>query len=206
MSVRDEFITITQTITRDDVNIPGLIDFLNESDFFSAPASTRFHCSEPEGLVNHSLNVYAVLKSIVNNVYKSFGMEVPYSDDTLKIVGLFHDLSKINYYEPSVRNVKVYKENGSKYDEMGRFDWEAQKSFQVKEDSKRYMCGTHGENSARLLEKFIPLTDEEYSAIVNHHGKIDNPLLDFTGIANRFPLVTYLHTADMIATFVIESL
>lgn len=204
MADRDDFIGLVNHIERQNANIDGLLDMLEDSDFFKAPASTRFHCAHEGGLVAHSLNVYSMLKSMNKSVYEAFGMTSPYDEDTIRIVSLFHDISKMNYYEPSVRNVKVYKENGSKYDEMGRFDWEAQKSFKVKEPEDRYMLGTHGENSARILSQYIPMTDEEYSAILNHHGAFDNPKIDWTGLANRYSLVQLLHSADCLACYIIE--
>lgn len=206
-SAKAKFIELVNGITREGAKIEGLVEKLNNSDFFIAPASTRFHSSCEEGLVQHSLNVYFILTDIVQSLRKTYGDDiVDYSDETLRIVALFHDISKMNFYKPSVRNVKVYKEDGTKHDEMGRFDWEAQKSFAVRDDNERFIFGTHGENSARILSQYIPMTDEEYSAILNHHGKIDNQSLDFTGIANRFSLVMLLHAADMIATFVIEKI
>lgn len=204
-SAKAKFIELVNGITREGAKIDGLVEKLNNSDFFIAPASTRFHSSCEEGLVQHSLNVYFILTDIVQSLRKTYGDDiVDYSDETLRIVALFHDISKMNFYKPSVRNVKVYKEDGTKHDEMGSFDWEAQKSFAVRDDNERFIFGTHGENSAQILNFYIPLKYEELSAITNHHGVFDNPKLDFTAIANRYGLVPLLHTADLLATYVIE--
>ncbi|WP_088187571.1 hypothetical protein [Desulfosporosinus sp. FKA] len=78
------------------VNRPGidkLINFLNESDFFKAPCSTKHHLAEPGGLAEHSLHVYNLLYEKINR----FGLDVP--RDTITICGLGHDLCKVNSYQ-----------------------------------------------------------------------------------------------------------
>ena len=203
MSTKDTFIKLVNTIERAGAATSDLLDMLEHSDFYDAPASTRFHNAHAGGLLEHSLNVYYVLNEM-NSALVNLGLP-SIDQNSLLITGLFHDISKINHYEPSFRNVKVYKENGSKYDEGGRFDWEVQKSFSVKQDKDRFIFGTHGENSERILRSYIPLTNEESAAILSHHGAWDNPKIDFTAIANRYPLVSMLHSADLLATYRIES-
>ena len=61
MTDKEQFLDIYKTnITRDGAD--KLLDFLeNKSDFFTAPASTRFHGACEGGLLRHSLNVYECL-------------------------------------------------------------------------------------------------------------------------------------------------
>lgn len=76
------------------VTRPGadkLLEWLKSTDFFTAPASTRFHGAYPGGLVKHSLNVYYALLG-------NFNLRGLYSPQTQAIVALLHDVCKANYY------------------------------------------------------------------------------------------------------------
>ena len=128
----------------------------------------------------------------------------PYSEDTIRIVALFHDFDKMNKYEKSVRNQKDYTEKGTKKDELGRFNWVSVPSYKWKEDKDLFIMGTHGENSVYMTETFIPLTVEEHCAIVNHHGLFVNPKLNVASIFGRYSLACLLHLADMASTYVLE--
>ena len=98
MTDREEFLDIfRQHVTR-----PGsekLLDWLDhKTDFFSAPASTRFHGACDGGLCMHSLNVYHAL-------HDTFFTEGE-SEESFAICALLHDLCKANYYKAGTRNVK----------------------------------------------------------------------------------------------------
>ena len=89
-SLKDEFLSICKKdICRD--GIEELLGWVEESDFFYAPASTRFHGNYKYGLLEHSLNVYKALKKLVKQ-----HEEVEVSDETLAISALFHDICKAN--------------------------------------------------------------------------------------------------------------
>ena len=80
---------------RKNVQRPGaekLLAWMETTDFFTAPASTRFHAAYEGGLLDHSMNVYNVLIS------KHFD---PASDDieSFTIVSLLHDLCKAGFYK-----------------------------------------------------------------------------------------------------------
>ena len=122
------------------------------------------------------------------------------------IVALFHDFDKMNKYEKTVMNKKVYHENGSKWDEMGKYDWQSIAGYKRKDAKDCFVFGTHGENSAYMTETFIPLTTEEHVAIMNHHGIFDNKELNITPIFNRYSLACLLHIADMATTYVWEKI
>jgi hypothetical protein len=111
----------------------------------------------------------------------------------------------MNKYERTVQNKKVYSETGSKYDEMGKYDWVSVPGYKRKDAKDVFMIGTHGENSVYMTETFIPLNAEEHAAIVNHSSVYDNPKLDTTAIYSRYHLACLLHLADMASTYITES-
>lgn len=201
---KNRFLQLVQSIQREGVDTQRLIAQLNNSDFFEAPASAIYHNSFRGGLCAHSLNVYDWICKMAQDAQEMTGAE-PYSEDTLKIVALFHDFDKMNKYEKTFRNVKVYSPTGSKYDEMGKFDWQSVPGYKRKEDADVFTIGTHGENSVYMTETFIPLSTEEHCAILNHHSVYDNPKLNTTGIYSKYHLACLLHLADMAATFITES-
>ena len=97
MGYREEFCDIW----RREVSRPGadrLLEWLSSTDFFKAPASTRFHGACEEGLVMHSLNVYHALMDRF--------FEEGDNPESMAICGLLHDLCKANYYKTGSRNVK----------------------------------------------------------------------------------------------------
>ena len=106
MTAKEEFISIyTENIKRSGAD--KLLDYLtNKCDFFTAPSSTRFHGSYEGGLVQHSVNVYHCLKDYLERqrVKDVYGMK--YSEETIAIVSLLHDLCKINFYTVDYRNAK----------------------------------------------------------------------------------------------------
>lgn len=199
---KETIIDLLSNIEREGANIDGLIRKLESSDFFTAPASTRYHNNTSGGLADHSLNVYYNLKSLVNN--KKLNEII--SEESIIICGLLHDMSKINHYEPSVRNKKVYSDGGSKYDEMGRFDWVAEKSWAVIPEKDRFSYGNHEQNAEFMVRHFIPLKIEESIAILHHHSGLgwDSTKQNLSSIMSNNPLLVLLHTADMISTFVDE--
>jgi len=165
-----------------------LLEWLNTSDFFQAPASTRFHGSYEGGLVEHSLNVYDCLVGELT----SSGLADTYSQETVAIVSLLHDLCKANFYKKGTRNVK---ENGQ---------WVTKEVYEIDE---KFPCG-HGEKSVIILQNFIHLEAEEIYAIRAHMGGFDTSVKGgdyFIGnIFERSKLALLLHLADMKATYLLE--
>lgn len=200
---KDTFTSILRSIKREGANIEGMIYKLEHSDFFDAPASVQYHCSFKGGLCQHSLNVRNALFQFVLSSYPEGS---PWSDDTLNIVSLCHDLAKMNFYEPYLKNVKVYCENGSKRDNMGKFEWTSEEAFKMRDASERFMLGSHGQNSEYIAGTFIPLAFEESVAIVNHMGWEPTANMDLTGIYNKHALAVMLHLADMYSTYVLEKM
>ena len=191
--MKDKFIkAYTENITR-----PGadkLLAWIESSDFFTAPASTRFHLSSPGGLLGHSLHVFERMKAIcANEATITPGFNEP-SMETIAICGLLHDICKANFYAVEMRNRK---------NDQGR--WE-QYPFYVVDDKLPY---GHGEKSVYIVSGFIRLSREEAMAIRWHMGFSDN---DFKGggysVGNafeKFPLAVLLHIADLQATYLDET-
>lgn len=196
------FIELVKSIQRPG-HIDKLLEKLESSDFYIAPASSKYHAAYKGGLVDHSLNVYYNLCSLIKNKHIE-----DYDEDAIKIVALFHDISKMNYYEPYYMNKKVYKDNGTKSDNLGRFEWESVEAYKTKDAEDRFILGNHAENSAYMISKYLNLHAEEYSAILNHMGSCDNHMFygdNYATAFGRYKLAALLHVADMISTFVDEA-
>lgn len=210
---KNRFLSLVKSITREGVNMERLIAQLEGSDFFEAPASAIYHNAFRGGLCAHCLNVYDTLvdfcEALYHDVYDKneqfVSKSCPYSEDTIKIVALFHDFDKMNKYERTVQNKKIYSETGTKYDEMGKYDWVSVPGYKRKDAKDTFVLGTHGENSVFMTETFIPLSTEEHAAILAHHACYDNPKLDTTTIYSRYHLACLLHVADLTSTMVLES-
>lgn len=201
--IRDNRITfesLLRSITRPGADIEGLINKLEREDFFYAPASTQFHCAYEGGLCEHSLHVYEQLKKLV----EMEGINIP--EESIIITALLHDISKMGFYTTYVANRKVYSPEGKRRDEQGTFDWVAEKAWKVKDAKERFLYGTHGQNSEFMTGVFIPLQLEESVAIINHMGITEKgeTNYDLTSIFNKYPLASLLHSADMLATFIME--
>ena len=189
MTARDRFINIFKTkIKREGAD--RLLDFLMSSDFFTAPASARYHSAYEGGLLDHSLNVYDCLCAYLNRDYAREKFKLSYSDETIAIVSLLHDICKVNVYKPGFRNVK---------NEQGK--WEQVPTFEF-DDKLPY---GHGEKIVYMISPFIKLTREEAFAIRYHMGFSNVDDQRNVGKAfEMFPLAFALSTADMEATYYIE--
>lgn len=193
---KNKFINELMGINRDDADVNGLIEMLKKSDFFEAPMTAEAYRSYRGGLCLQALRRLDIMRTMVSSLGYSF------SDTTLVIVSLLADLGKINYFEHSVRNKKVYSENGKKTDEIGKFDWVAEQTYKVKDPEKRFIYGTLGQNSERIISGYIPLTNEESVAILHLHGEFDTPNLNMATIYMSYPLAAVLSCADKLTSFV----
>ena len=184
-----------------------LLEWLESSDFFTAPASTRFHLSRPGGLVEHSVHVYERLKQLceceaLNN--ENFAEPSP---ETIAIVGLLHDVCKVGVYIQEAKNQKTYDPEKVaaantwqvKHDQLGDFIWETVTGYRF-EDS---LCYGHGEKSVYIISGFMKLTREEAFAIRYHMGAWQDGEKQNAGKAfDLFPLALMVHLADMMATHI----
>lgn len=183
--------------------IKELIDYLETTDFFTAPASAKYHSNIKGGLCQHSLNVYDNLETL-SQLYA-----VDLSEDSIVLVSLLHDLAKVDYYEYYVQNRKNYCANGKQYDEHGKFNWVQVGSYKVKDSMERpNVFSEHGVCSYLLANKYVHLKEEEVVAIINHHMDLDKSgyvRTDISEIYNRYPLASLLHIADTLATYINEN-
>mgnify|MGYP003304493349 FL=1 len=165
-------------------------DFLAKSDFFTAPASTRYHLACEGGLLQHSLNVYDCLVDILNRPRMKELYKIEYSDESIAIAGLLHDICKVNFYKTSFRNVK---------DENGK--WVSAPYYTI-EDHLPY---GHGEKSVYIVSGFMRLTRDEAFAIRYHMGFSGPEDKNQIGRAlEMFPLAFALNVADMEAAYFME--
>ncbi|MBQ8568695.1 MAG: HD domain-containing protein [Oscillospiraceae bacterium] len=190
--IREEFLDIYKNnITREGSD--KLLEYLlsSKSDFFTAPASTRYHSAYEGGLAQHSINVYHCLKAYMERprVQEVYGLTA--SDETIAITALLHDLCKVNFYKVDFRNSK---------NDQGV--WEKVPYYTV-DDQLPY---GHGEKSVYIISGFMKLSREEALAIRYHMG--------FSGIEDKnsigkafekWPLAFALNTADMEASYFLES-
>lgn len=194
---KERFINLLlDNVKRDGVN--SLIDKLNNSDFFIAPASTQYHSAYKGGLCQHSLNVYDRLLNLVTIEYgEDFNKKADITLESITIIALLHDFSKMNFYETSERNVK----EGN--------NWIKVPYIKVRDDA--FVFGSHSVNAMYQLGYFISLTHMENCCILHHMGGkdySDNISNDnqTTKMFNKYPLVTLTHIADLQATFLDERL
>ena len=190
MSSKERFIEIyNKYIKREGAD--KLLDYLLSSDFFQAPASAKFHCSHEGGLCEHSLNVYDCLKSYLEADRTKKIIEAEYSDESIAIVSLLHDLCKIGIYKKGFRNVK---------DEKGA--WQRVDTFEY-DDQLPY---GHGEKSVYIISGFMRLTREEAFAIRYHMGysSTEDPR-NVSKAFEMFPLAFAVSTADSEATYFVET-
>lgn len=183
---KERFIDIfTNKITR--VGSDKLLQWILATDFFTAPASTKFHCACEGGLVMHSVSVYNVLMN------KHFDPETD-NEESFAVCALLHDLCKAQFYKISTRNVKN--------DETGV--WEKRPFFSV-EDSFPY---GHGEKSVFLIERKMRLKLDEAMAIRWHMGGFDDTARSggfaLSQAFEEFPIAVKLHLADLESTYLCE--
>ena len=160
-----------------------LLEFLEKSDFYTAPASTRFHGSKEGGLLEHSLKVYEILEQKVANNSLNYQTD----EATIRIVALLHDICKTNFYKVDYRNAK---------NSLGV--WEKVPYYAV-EDTIPY---GHGEKSVMMISEYIKLTNEEKYSIRWHMGYTEpKETYNTIGLAYRkYPLALLTHEADLEAT------
>ena len=190
MNLKEKFIELYRThITR--AGADELLEYLLSpaSDFFTAPASTRFHGAYEGGLCEHSINVYEALHAYVSRPRFKEEYGLSYSEETIAIVSLLHDLCKVNVYKVSSRNVK---KDGV---------WTAVPYYEF-DDKLPY---GHGEKSVYVISGFMKLTREEAFAIRYHMGFSGPEDANQVGRAlEMFPLAFALCVADMEASYYME--
>lgn len=171
--------------------IEDLIKWLHETDFYHAPASTKFHGSCERGLIIHSLSVLDC--AIALN--KALGLGV--NHDSVIICALLHDICKADCYEVSTRNKKITDP------ETGAYEW-VQEPFYIFHE--QFPFGGHGSKSVYLAQRYIKLTHEEAVAINCHMGLTDPTNNRAISEAyKQYSLAWLIHAADELSTFIYDT-
>jgi len=164
----------------------SLIDYLTDNGFFSSPASTKYHGNYPGGLYDHSSRVFE------NLMWLSNGLDIDWKrPESVFIVGMFHDLCKIDQYKEVIDDPGVV---------MFGSDEPQGKQFHYEYNNDLLLSG-HGAKSVLLLSQFLQLTEEEMLCIRYHMGAYEKD--DWTGYdlaIRKYPNVLLTHTADMFAS------
>lgn len=187
MDIKKEFKAIAEReIHRSGID--NLLAWLSETDFFTAPASSRYHGAYEGGLADHSLNVHQRLIEL--SEFFSEDMDTPISQESIAIVALFHDVCKIGCYKVSTRNVKN--------EQTGL--WEKVPFYKFEED---FPFGGHGSKSVYLVQHFMMLEPFEAAAINCHMGPWDRQDYGKPGeVYENNRLAWLLHVADEAATYI----
>lgn len=190
--VKDEFIEIYKNNIKREGS-EELLNWLIKTDFFTAPASTKFHSAFEGGLCEHCVKVY---KRFLNMIKAEFGdnYQNVISDESIAIIGLLHDVCKVNCYQTELRNVK--DENGV---------WVKQPYYVFNED----LPYGHGEKSVYIINGFLRLTREEAITINWHMGGFDARVkggsYSISEAFYRYPVAVIFHTADTLTTYLDET-
>jgi hypothetical protein len=191
MDFKDRYLEIYNNYIKRE-GADKLLEYMlsKSSDFFTAPASTKFHGAYEGGLVEHSINVYNCLKDYLSRDRVKSTYNINYDEESIAIAALLHDICKINIYKVGSRNVK---------NEQGI--WQSVPMYEYND----ILPYGHGEKSVYIITGFMKLTREEAFAIRYHMG--------FSGVEDKrnigdafqqYPLGFALCTADMEATYFIE--
>ena len=186
---KEKYISLLkENVKRDGIN--NLIDWIQKTDFFVAPASTKFHSAYEGGLCEHSLNAFNRFQKLLQDEYGDAWQE-KCSLESATLIALLHDVCKADYYAVEMRNVK---ENGN---------W-VQKPYYTVSDKLPY---GHGEKSVYIINGFVRLTREEAMAINWHMGGFDLRVkagASLSEVFHRYPTALLFHMADNMATYLDE--
>lgn len=178
---KDNFIKLVETYIKRK-GISDLMYYLERSDFYTAPCSTKYHLSVKGGLCKHSINV-------MNALFLNIAMLnlTTYTDETIAIVSLFHDLCKIGCYK---LEYKWSKDDENKWIQVPTYIYDEEFPY------------GHGEKSAAIVSRYLDLTPYELQAINAHMGFSDARGVQLIGnIFRKNKLAVALHFADMTATY-----
>lgn len=203
------FEQLLSSVQRDGID--KLMRYIKKStDFYKAPASTRFHLACEGGLLQHSLNVYDCLTAKRESpIWKDVLKDIP--AESLILIALLHDLCKANTYVEGTKNQKTYDpekvasaENWQvKHDAQGDFIWETVKTYQVDDQ----LPLGHGEKSVMLIQCYIRLSMQEVMAIRWHMG-FSEAKENWNALGSameKYPIILATHEADLEASKILEA-
>ena len=180
--MEEKFIELLKSTKRE--GIEDLIEFIKKTDFFTAPASTRFHGCYEKGLLEHSMKVYEILKQKASTAV----IQIDTPEESIILIALLHDICKANFYKVDYRNAK---------NALGV--WEKVPYYTI-DDTIPY---GHGEKSVMMITEYIKLTPEEKYAIRWHMGYTEpKELYNTIGAAyKKYPIALLTHEADLESTY-----
>ena len=180
--MEEKFIELLKSTKRE--GIEDLIEFIKKTDFFIAPASTRFHGCYEKGLLEHSMKVYEILKQKASTAV----IPINTPEESIILIALLHDICKANFYKVDYRNAK---------NALGV--WEKVPYYTI-DDTIPY---GHGEKSVMMITEYIKLTPEEKYAIRWHMGYTEpKELYNTIGAAyKKYPIALLTHEADLESTY-----
>lgn len=181
--------------------IEKLVEYIRKIDFYTAPASTKYHGCHEGGLLEHSLNVYKCLMAKKNSeTWREVFQNI--TDENIIITALLHDLCKTNFYVVEMKNKKVYSETGTKMDSNGRYDWVSVPGYSIEDKNPM----GHGEKSVIMIMNFIKLVPNETYGILFHMG-FTLPKEEWNTLSaaiQKHPFILAVHEADLEATYLLE--
>lgn len=171
-----------------------LLKYIENSDFFTAPASSKFHSAFEGGLCEHSVKTYYRFMQLLETEYEDeFEEKLNITFESVAIIALLHDLCKVNFYKTEYRNIK---------NEYG--EWEKKPYFAI-DDALPY---GHGEKSVYMISGFMRLKREEAMAINWHMGGFDARVLggsySLSEAFYKYPVALLFHIADVQASYLDE--
>ena len=172
-----------------------LLEFIKTTDFFEAPASTRFHSNYAGGLCEHSVKVFKRFVKMLECEYGAAWIGKSENMETAAVIALLHDICKVNCYKTEMRNVKEGNE------------W-VKKPYYSYDDPLPY---GHGEKSVYMVSAYMKLTRDEAMAINWHMGPFDarsttSSSMQVSTAFQLFPMVLLFHTADLLTTYLDEKI
>ena len=176
---KERFIALLKTTNR--AGVDKIIEYLETTDFFEAPASTQYHENYTGGLCEHSLKVYDTFEKL----YKAFDLDI--NINSIIIMSLLHDVCKAGCYHKEKKNVKI----GQNWTQIDYWKFDDENPI------------GHGHKSVIiLLKEGFSLTDLEINSIISHMNGYDkSDLFNSSNIYNKDDKTVWLHVADFIATY-----
>lgn len=186
-----------RTIVREHISRDGIDELMEwletKTDFYTAPASTRFHLSEEGGLLQHSLNVYHETMRLCGLYYTP--EELAAADESIAIAALFHDICKTNSYSRYLKNVK--NQDTGRWEQIAAYQMDVKIPF------------GHSQKSVIFLQHFMKLKMDEIAAVLGHMGFSDASFKGGDGyvgeLLEKYKLALMVHLGDLVASKLTET-
>ncbi len=186
---------LIMSLSCDNKSKYDLIDFLeNETNYFTLPFSLKGKFNLDGGLIDYALGVYETLSKLVE--LKGYN----YSQDDIIITSLFHCLYKVGMYIITTKNVKEYNPTGSKFDELGHYDWVTKLMFAYNDNNTSLPYGDSGVKSYMLVSRYLSMSDEVILSIIYYNAWDNSEKLtdNLYNTFNNYPLISLLHCASVL--------